>query len=270
MTPTGALERLLAKDQVIVLCAVTAVTLSAGVYTVLGTGMPMSALEMTGMARSIGAPMAMEATGNWTVLTALVMFVMWWIMMIAMMTPSAAPTLLLFASLKRQANQTNTNLWPAWLFLAGYLVAWAGFSAVAVLLQWALQKGAVLAPTMMTLKGSAVAGGFLILAGAYQMTPFKNACLKLCQSPTQFLTRHHRPGLGGAFLMGCHHGLFCLGCCWALMLLLFVGGVMNLWWIAGLAIFIALEKISASRHWVTMISGSALIGAGILIATINL
>lgn len=269
MTSTGALERLLAKDHVIVLCAVTAVTVSAGLYTVLGTGMPMSALKMTGMARSIGAPMEMGAAGGWSVPTVLVMFLMWWIMMIAMMTPSAAPTLLLFASLKRHASQVTPSLWPAWLFLAGHLVAWAGFSAVAVLLQWALQKGAVLAPAMMTLKGSTVAGGFLVLAGAYQMTPFKSACLKQCQSPAQFLTQHHRPGLGGAFVMGGHHGLFCLGCCWALMLLLFVGGVMNLWWIAGLAIFVALEKISVSRHWVSMISGAALVGMGMLIAATN-
>jgi predicted metal-binding membrane protein len=225
---------------------------------------------MTGMARSIGAPMEMGAAGGWTVLTVLVMFLMWWIMMIAMMTPSATPTLLLFASLKCNASPAAPSLWPAWLFLAGYLVAWAGFSAVAVLLQWVLQKGAVLAPAMMTLKGSLVAGGFLVLAGTYQMTPFKSACLKQCQTPTQFLTKHHRPGFRGAFVMGCHHGLFCLGCCWALMLLLFVGGVMNLWWIAGLGIFVALEKISGSRRWVSMISGAALVGAGVLIAATSL
>ncbi|HSF92781.1 MAG TPA: DUF2182 domain-containing protein [Paracoccaceae bacterium] len=266
MTPKGALERLLAKDQVIVLCAVTAVTITAGLYTVLGVGMPMSAVEMTGMARSIGAPMDMGAVGEWSALRLLLMFLMWWIMMVAMMTPSAVPTLLLFAGLKRSANPNTANLWPAWVFLAGYLGIWAGFGALAVLLQWSLQKAAVIAPAMMTLKGSWMTGGFLVLAGAYQLTPLKSACLKQCQSPAQFLTQHWRPGLRGAFAMGCHHGLFCLGCCWALMLLLFVGGVMNLWWIAGLAIFVAIEKVSASRHWVCVISGAALVAAGVLIA----
>jgi len=269
MSPTGALERLLAKDKVIVFCAITTVTLCAGLYTVLGIGMQMSALEMAGMARAIGAPMEMAAAAEWSIGAVLVMFFMWWIMMIAMMTPSAAPTLLLFARLKRSASPMAANLWPAWLFLAGYLVTWAGFSAAAVLAQWALQKGAVLAPAMMALKGTTMAGGFLVLVGAYQMTPIKNACLKQCQSPAQFITQHRRPGYGGAFVMGCHHGLFCLGCCWALMLLLFVGGVMNLWWIAGLALFVALEKISGSRRWFPMISGAGLIGAGVLIATIG-
>ncbi len=266
MTRKGVLERLLAKDQVIVLCAVTAVTLAAGLYTVLGVGMPMSAVEMTGMARSIGAPMDMGGVSEWSVPRVLLMFLMWWIMMIAMMTPSAVPTLLLFASLKRNANSNTANPWPAWVFLAGYLCAWAGFSALSVFLQWALQKAAVFAPAMMTLKGAWVTGGFLVLAGAYQLTPLKSACLKQCQSPAQFLTQHWRPGLRGAFAMGCHHGLFCLGCCWALMLLLFVGGVMNLLWIAGLAIFVAIEKVSASRPWVSMISGAALVAAGVLIA----
>ena len=266
MTRKGILERILAKDQVIVLCAVTTVTLAAGLYTVLGVGMPMSAVEMTGMARSIGAPMDMGVVSEWSVPRVLLMFLMWWIMMIAMMTPSAIPTLLLFAGLKRSANPNTASLWPAWVFLSGYLGIWAGFSALAVFLQWSLQKAAVFAPAMMTLKGSWVTGGFLVLAGAYQLTPLKSACLKRCQSPVQFLTQHWRPGLLGAFAMGCHHGLFCLGCCWALMLLLFVGGVMNLWWIAGLAVFVALEKVSASRHWVSVISGAALVAAGTLIA----
>ena len=265
MIRKGVLERLLAKDQVIVLCAVTAVTLAAGLYTVLGVGMPMSALEMTGMARSIGAPMDMGVAGDWSVPRALLMFLMWWIMMIAMMTPSAVPTLLLFASLKRTANANTASLWPAWVFLSGYLGTWAGFSALAVFLQWSLQKAAVFVPAMMTLKGSWVTGGFLVLAGAYQLTPLKSACLKQCQSPAQFLTQHWRPGLRGAFAMGSHHGLFCLGCCWALMFLLFVGGVMNLWWIAGLTIFVAIEKVSASRDWVSMIPGAALVAAGVLI-----
>ena len=266
MTPQGVLEQLLAKDRVIVLCAVTAVTLVAGLYTVLGVGMPMSAIEMTGMAGSIGMPMDMAVAGEWSGLGALLMFLMWWIMMIAMMSPSAAPTLLLFARLKRNVNPNAVSLWPVWVFLAGYLSAWAGFSALAVFLQWSFQKVAFFSPAMMTLKGAGVTGSFLILAGAYQFTPFKSACLKQCQSPAQFLTQHRRPGLRGAFTMGSHHGLYCLGCCWVLMLLLFVGGIMNLWWIAGLAIFVAIEKVSTSRHWVSMTSGAVLVTAGVLIA----
>jgi len=252
---------------VIVLCAITAITLIAALYTVFGVGMKMTAVEMTGMAGAIGAPMEMMDAGNWSRLQVMLIFLMWWIMMIAMMTPSAAPTLLLFSALKRCGSEKNQYLMPVWLFLAGYVTSWAAFSAFAVCFQWILQEGAVLAPAMMTLKGPLVAGSFLVLAGAYQLTPLKGACLRQCQSPAQFLTRHHRPGRRGAYLMGCHHGLFCLGCCWALMLLLFVGGVMNLWWIVVLAIFVALEKASWQYPWVPKALGLALIGSGALIAT---
>ena len=222
MNPKGVIDRLLAKDRVIVLCAVTAVTLIAGLYTLWGVGMEMSALEMTGMAGAIGAPMAMMGAASWSALQVPLLFLMWWLMMIAMMTPSATPTLLLFSSLKRNGSAKAGGLLEVWSFLAGYLASWAAFSAAAVLLQWMLQESSIFAPGMMTLNGPLVSGGFLVLAGIYQVTPLKGACLKQCQSPAGFLTRHHRRGVRGAFVMGGHHGLFCLGCCWALMLLLFV------------------------------------------------
>ncbi len=266
MSEKATLDRLLAKDSVIVLCAVAAVTLIAGLYTVLGVGMQMSAITMTSMAGSVGAPMEMMGAQSWSGLQVMLMFLMWWIMMIAMMTPSAAPTLLLFSALKRNGSEGNEYLMQVWLFLAGYLTSWAAFSVVALFLQWILREVAVLAPAMMTLKGSLVSAGFLAFAGLYQLTPLKKACLRQCQSPAQFLTRHHRPGRLGAFQMGCHHGLFCLGCCWALMLLLFVGGVMNLWWVAGLALVVALEKFSPAHSHVPAILGIALIGFGALIA----
>jgi predicted metal-binding membrane protein len=267
MSQKGAIDRLLAKDQVVVLCAVTAVTLVATLYTIFGVGMQMSAIEMTRMARAIGTPMEMGAAANWSALQVLLMFLMWWIMMIAMMTPSATPMLLLFSAVKRNSGTKSQATAQVWMFLAGYLTSWAAFSALAVLLQWMLQQAAVLAPGMMTIKGSVLSGGFLLLAGVYQLTPLKAACLKQCQSPAEFLTRHRRPGYRGALVMGSHHGLFCLGCCWALMLLLFVGGIMNLWWIAGLAVFVALEKVSASRSRVSVVFGIALCIAGIWIAT---
>lgn len=263
MNSKGAIDRFLAKDQVIVLCAVTTVTMISALYTIFGVGMQMSALEMTQMARAIGAPMQMVDSANWSTLELLLTFLMWWIIMIAMMTPSAAPMLLLFSAIKRSSGTSSQATVQVWMFLAGYLTSWAAFSGLAVLLQWMLQEAAVLAPGMMTLKGSALSGGFLLVAGFYRLTPLKAACLKQCQSPAEFLTRYRRPGCRGVFVMGAHHGLFCLGCCWALMLLLFVGGIMNLWWIVGLALFVAIEKLSAARSRVSIIFGIALCVAGL-------
>ena len=226
----------------------------------------MSAIQMTGMARALGDPMSMPRGSDWTTQQGLLLFAMWWIMMIARMTPSAAPTMLLFAALKRTMGTESKVTIGIWLFLVGYLVVWACFSAVAVLLQWTLHQSEILSAGMMTVKGSTAAGAILVAAGLYQLTPLKRACLKQCQSPARFLTVNHRPGLKGAFLMGGHHGAYCVGCCWALMILLFVGGVMNLWWIVGLAVLVTLEKLTSPRLALTKILGALLIAAGVLVA----
>lgn len=255
----GPVERVMARDTWVVASAVLTIILIAGIYTFNGVGMNMSALDMTRMAGPIGEPMAMGAARSWTWGYALLVFLMWWIMMIAMMTPSAAPTLLLYTALKRngaeRASATNLSL----IFLAGYLVVWGGFSLLATGVQWSTETLGIVNGPMMTLASRPAAGIVLILAGAFQFTALKTACLKQCSSPAEFLSRHRRTGSSGALLMGLHHGAYCFGCCWALMALLFVGGIMNLYWIVGLAIYILAEKIMPNPQLFSRISGAVLV-----------
>jgi len=202
------------------------------------------------------APMSMAgmlmSPVTWTPDHALVLFSMWWLMMIAMMLPSAAPMVLLHAAVTRTGlarsddsgpNAPSHRLRSATLaFIAGYLVMWGAFSLVAVVAQWALVRGELLSAMMMP-TSRFLGAGLLIAAGLWQLTPLKTVCLRHCRSPISFLSTHWRPGVGGAFRMGIKHGVFCLGCCWFLMALLFYGGVMNLIWIIGLALFVFAEKI---------------------------
>jgi predicted metal-binding membrane protein len=149
-------------------------------------------------------------------------------------------------------------------FLAGYLVIWGGFSLAATLLQWQLASiGQV--SGMMEFTSAPVAAALLIAAGLYQISPLKQACLRHCQHPLVFLMHNWRSGRSGALRMGMQNGLFCLGCCWVLMALLFVGGIMNLLWIAGLAVFVALEKFAANRPWITKLSSITLVATGLVV-----
>ncbi|MCP5086020.1 MAG: DUF2182 domain-containing protein [Rhodobacteraceae bacterium] len=225
--------------------------------------MDMSALEMTRMSSMAVKPM--EMAGHWTFPYAALVFLMWWIMMIAMMVPSAAPTLLLFTALKRQGQTRDSAALTGGLFLSGYLLAWAGFSLGATLLQWQLGNLGLISATSMTIGSRVLASTVLIIAGLYQFTKLKDACLEHCRSPAHFLARHNRPGLLGAWKMGAHHGAFCLGCCWALMALLFVGGVMNLYWIAGLALYVMAEKLFPFGATLSRLIGAGLIVAGVAV-----
>jgi predicted metal-binding membrane protein len=201
----------------------------------------------------------------------ILMFSMWWLMMIAMMLPSAAPMVLLHAAVTRKALAGNANSVPASgdngvysstiAFIAGYLVMWGGFSLVAVLAQWGLERTELLS-TMMVSTSRLLGSGLLLAAGAWQLTPLKSACLRQCRSPISFVTSRWRPGAGGAFRMGLEHGVFCLGCCWFLMALLFFAGVMNLVWIAGLAIFVLVEKLLPAGATIGKVAGVLLIGWG--------
>ena len=261
--PGGAVETLLRRDGLIVASALFVLVLAAAAYTVLGVGMNMSAIEMTRMARPIGQPMAMAMEPQWSAGYALLAFFMWWIMMIAMMTPSAAPLVLLFAAVKRMGPEADRSAMHSGLLLTGYLAAWAGFSALATAAQWAAGKLGVVAGAMMTLDGRWPAALVLIAAGLYQFTPIKSACLSHCRAPGQFLAEHRRPGGLGSFRMGVEHGAFCLGCCWALMALLFVGGIMNLFWIAGLTAYVLIEKIAPRGDVIAKIAGAGLVLVGI-------
>lgn len=203
----------------------------------------------------------------WTPRHALLMFGMWAVMMTAMMLPSAAPMILFYAMVDRnRCERAGTPSSPrAGIFALGYLACWTGFSCIAVVLQYGLEKGALLS-RMMEATSLVLSAVILIAAGIYQFTRLKTTCLQNCRSPLDFVVSRWRPGKRGAFLMGLEHGMYCTGCCWVLMLLLFVGGVMNLLWISGLAVFILLEKLAPFGHWMGKLAGAALVawGAGIL------
>lgn len=192
------------------------------------------------------------------------MFVMWAIMMIAMMVPTAMRTLMIYA---RIAGSRSTKvISPTYLFMFGYIVVWSIFSTAATLLQWQLDQADLLSP-MLTSTSYSLGAFLLISAGIYQLLPIKNACLQHCQSPVGFISTHFKSGYWGAFAMGFHHGIFCLGCCWMLMLLLFLAGVMNLLWILVISLFVVLEKLLPfifphGTRFSTTFTGAALISAG--------
>jgi predicted metal-binding membrane protein len=171
------------------------------------------------------------------------MFAMWGIMMIGMMVPSAAPMMLLYAHVLRSRSDETEPLVPSAVFFAGYVTVWLCFSVIATLLQWKLEQAALLSP-MMVSTSPVIGGVVLIVAAVYQWTPLKNVCLRHCRSPIWYLSTHWRHGVGGAYRMGLEHGAYCLGCCWILMALLFVGGVMNLLCVAAITIFVLLEKVA--------------------------
>jgi predicted metal-binding membrane protein len=216
------------------------------------------ALDMYG---AMTVPSAWMMTTNWDALHLALLFAMWAVMMVGMMLPSAAPTLLLYAALARKSDSSGSVALRVYAFAAGYLAIWTLFSLLATTLQRVLAAALVLSP-MMEVQSRAWAGGLLVLAGVYQFTAAKRACLTACRSPVEFITRHWRPGRSGAFRMGLEHGLYCLGCCWALMLLLFVGGVMNLWVIAAITLFVLLEKAAPLGAQAGRLSGALLLLLG--------
>lgn len=254
MQGRSILEHLLHRDRLIVAIGTGAVAALAWAYLAGGAGMDTDMMaEMPDM-----APMP------WTLRSAALLFAMWWVMMIAMMAPSAGPTVLLYATVRHKHETASRATIDAWIFLAGYLVTWAGFSLAAVLAQWGLERLGLLSMAMAST--SAVLGGIILLAaGVYQFTPLKHACLRYCESPLLFLSRHWRPGTRGAFRMGLHHGSYCVGCCWFLMLLLFVGGVMNLVWIVGLMLYVAGEKLLPFGRRLSHMAGVILILSGAIV-----
>jgi len=208
------------------------------------------------------APMAMMEIRPWAPVDFGLTALMWAIMMVGMMVPTAAPMTLTYAAVARKAARGQTPVPAAMVFTSGYVVLWTIFSVFAALAQWGLDQAAVLSPMMVT-TSPVLGAGLLIVAGTYQLTPFKGVCLDHCRSPAHFLSAHWRPGVGGAFRMGMEHGAFCVGCCWALMGLLFVGGVMNLLWVAAIAFFVLIEKLIPRRRLTSGVAGGALILMGI-------
>ena len=189
------------------------------------------------------------------------LFIMWWTMMMAMMLPSAAPAILTYGAIARKFAEKGRPAAPLIMFVAGYAAIWTGFAAIAVVLQILSSKTIALS-MMMAVTSAMVGGGLLIAAGLYQMSPLKAACLRKCQAPLMFLSRNWQGGNFGALRMGLSHGLYCLGCCWVLMGLLFYGGVMELRWIVGLAVYVAVEKLIPAGNRLSRFTGVLLIGWG--------
>lgn len=236
--------RILKRERLLVAAGLAALIGISWYYLLAGAGLADQAMPGMAMAPMAPPPLAALVT-------------MWWLMMVAMMLPSAAPAILLYAKVKAARDSAST-IGPAWLFAAGYLLVWLAFSILAALAQRQFTGSS------MALDSDGAQAGVLIAAGLYQLSPVKSACLRQCRSPAQFLSRHWRPGTAGALRLGLLHGAYCVGCCWLLMALLFVGGVMNFAWIALLTAAVAAEKLLLWGHWMARISGIVLLAWGVI------
>jgi predicted metal-binding membrane protein len=268
MPQTTLTERIVRREQLLVGLGLAILTGLAWLYVLAGAGTGMSTIAMTTWQFPPPRPTTMMS-GDWNAGYWLTMLVMWWVMMIAMMVPGAAPMILLYARVFRHGQargQIPASLVPTGSFAAGYLACWLGFSALATALQFALERAGLVHGMWMWSTNRWLTAGLLIAAGLFQLTPLKAACLEHCRSPAAFLSRHWRPGHLGAFRLGIVHGTYCLGCCWALMLLLFAAGIMNLVWIAGLAILVLIEKLAPFGANLARFIAVLLIGAGICVA----
>jgi predicted metal-binding membrane protein len=275
MPGVRVLERLLKRDRVIALAGLAMLCVLSWLYILGGAGMGMSAWEMTTLSlfphRGSGEALrgvsgAATAAPAWTLITWALMIAMWWIMMVAMMVPSAAPAILLYARTYRHAvaqGQIQGRPAPTGAFAAGYLLVWLGFSLAATVLNRMLESADLVSAMSMGSQSRWLSGSVLITAGLYQLSPLKQACLSHCRAPASFLARHWRPHAWGALRLGVLHGAYCVGCCWMLMALLFVGGAMNLAWIAALTVLVLAEKVSQAGQGVGIGAGLVLIVWGL-------
>lgn len=252
MASAPLIQRALRRERVLVVTGLLVVIALSWVYLLTGAG----------TMQEMGDMLMPMSSGPWDLGHTLVMLAMWAVMMAAMMLPSAAPMILFYGTIARKRSAAGEEVAGSAVFTSGYVAVWAAFSLAAVALQYGLEATALLSPMMET-SSIVLAAAILIVAGVYQWTPLKQACLRHCRSPLEFVMTQWREGRRGAFVMGVRHGAYCVGCCWMLMLLLFVGGVMNLAWIAGLAAYVLLEKLAPAGPWVGRIAGLLLIGWGI-------
>jgi predicted metal-binding membrane protein len=257
--PSDGPPSLRRRDRIAILSALAATTVIAWAYLV------KLALGMVAMGE-MALPEAMQIR-PWLPRDFGLMFLMWAVMMVGMMLPTVTPTVLVYAAVARKARGQGATAAPTAAFVWGYVTVWTVFSLVATATQWALDQAALLSP-MMVSSSPWLGALLLVAAGVYQLTPAKQACLRHCRMPAHFIAEHWRPGIAGALRMGAIHGTFCLGCCWALMGLLFFGGVMNLLWIAAITLFVLAEKVvpiaRGSARWagVAMILAGAGLAAG--------
>lgn len=259
-----SIERLVRRERLATVLALSLVTLFSWAY-LFRTAQRMPAMSrMSGMQAAMG----MADASSWGVAAAMGLFVMWAVMMAGMMLPSASPVILMVNGLYRRRGGKKAQLCTV-AFTGGYLAAWTGFSVAAALAQIALHRASLMSSAMVA-QSSIFAGGVFVIAGVYQWAPVKQACLSRCRSPIRFLSEEWREGIRGAFSMGLRHGLFCVGCCWALMAILFAAGVMNLFWVALLTAFVLVEKLLPWGRLIEHASGVLLIlwGAYLLAQTI--
>jgi predicted metal-binding membrane protein len=264
--PDAALEAVLRRDRAVVATALLVLIGLAWAYVLwLAVDMEMGGMDMSGF-RMIpaGLGLMMPTNAPWQAIEFFFVFAMWAVMMLGMMTPSAAPMILIYARVARQAALERQPFPATSWFAGGYLLAWVAFALAATLAQWAIERLGWLTPSMTAASG-VFSGLVLIGAGLYQWTPLKDVCLRQCQAPLQFIQRHggFRPDATSSFALGVRHGGYCIGCCWVLMALLFVGGVMNVLWIAVIAIFVLLEKLVPVGRVISRIAGTAFIAAGV-------
>jgi predicted metal-binding membrane protein len=275
MVEGSAVERLLRRERAIVAAGLVTLAALAWLYLLSGAGMSASGWDMTRLSlfphrhAPVPADMAGMQMGaidmpapTWSSHAWLLAATMWWTMMVAMMAPSAAPMILLYGRVHRQAlsrGEDQAGLAPTAVFAAGYLLVWLLFSLAAAGTQAALQASALVSTVLLGSTSRWLSAGVLAAAGLYQLSPLKTLCLAQCRSPAAFLSRHWRAGAGGALRLGVLHGAYCVGCCWALMALLFVVGVMNLVWIALLAAVVMAEKLLPGGRWVARCGGALLL-----------
>jgi len=251
------------RDRVVAIWTLTAMVVLAWLFLWLEAVAMQSSGSGSGLLASLAAvvmpvvPMGWSWTPGWLTLT----FLMWTVMMTGMMLPSAAPSILLYGGLVRKHKERGSVLPSVWNYTAGYLAVWSAFSLVVTLLQAELQAARLVSPMMIS-SSPRLSGVLLIVAGAYQCLPAKDACLEKCRDPMQLLLFRWRPGVLGAFRMGVENGAFCTACCWALMLLMFVAGVMNLLWMAVLAVYVLAEKLLPEGRLAGRIAALSLLGAG--------
>jgi predicted metal-binding membrane protein len=265
----GPLEAVLRRERLVAAAALVAIVALAWADVLwLAADMDMGGMDMRGLRMvPAGIGLMAPAAAPWSAVEFAFVFAMWAVMMVGMMTPSAAPMILLYARLGREGRRAGRPLAAAGWFAAGYLLAWGGFSLAATGVQWALDREALLDPRMAG-ASPALAAIVLLAAGAYQWTPLKDACLAQCRTPIGFLVRHggFRGDVAGCVRLGLRHGAYCVGCCWSLMALLFVVGVMNVLWIALLALLVLLEKVTPWGRWIARAAGLACVVAGAWIA----
>jgi predicted metal-binding membrane protein len=265
--PAGALAAVLKRDRAIVAASLAILVALAWLYLFrISAGMAdmrepagMAGMDMPGMA-DMDMPGTPAAPPQSAVFPAAAL--MWFVMMVGMMAPAAAPLILIFAAVERKGRPARRPFGRVGLFTAGYLLLWAAFSLAAAASQIALARAGLFSAEL-ALHSAALAGGVFVLAGLYELSPLKNRCLAHCRSPLEWLSLHHRSGPAGALAMGVEHGAFCVGCCWLLMLLLFAVGVMNLLFVAALAAIVLAQKLLPGGKVLARVGGVALIACGI-------